>query len=676
MKKITVLAVAFLAAYGLPGHEALYHLDPFEVSGRSDPLIGQTTSASQGSIHRVDLAVRPLLRTGEILETIPGFIATQHSGTGKGNQFFLRGFNLDHGTDFATFVDGMPVNLPTHGHGQGYTDINFLIPELVDEIEYRKGPYYAMTGDFASAGASYISTVDDLERGLAVVNVGEDSFLRGVVADAFKAGEGRFLAALESQYYDGPWEIGENLNKFNTLLKYNRQSENSRFGVTFMGYDSKWDAADQIPLRAVRAGLVSRLGSLDKDLGGESSRFSLSGDYLRTHDNALTQLTAYAIRYDLSLWSNFTYLLEDPADGDEFEQVDERMIYGATLVHSVYGDQTRHTFGVQIRYDDIDEVGLYRTSGRQRLRTIREDRVGELAAGIFYENQTDLTPNLKAILGVRADYYDFDVESNLPANSGSEEASLLSPKASLVYSVNRDVELFLSGGFGFHSNDARGTTISVDPTDGLTPLETVDPLVESFGAEIGSRITWNGQLNTSVSLWYLELDSELLFVGDAGITEASRPSQRQGLEIANYYTPVKGLTFELDAAFTEAQFDDGDPADEIPGAIDTAVSAAVTAQSANGWVGSLRLRYFGPRTLVEDGSVESDGSTVLNLRAGYQADNWALFLDVLNLLDSDDDDITYWYASRLPGEPAEGVEDFHFHPLEPRTLRLYFRYRY
>ncbi|NDV62861.1 TonB-dependent receptor [Puniceicoccales bacterium CK1056] len=676
MKLLLPILSLLVLHCSLSGHEDIFHLDPYEVSGRSNPLIGETSSSSEGIIHQVDLEYRPLLRTGEILETIPGFIATQHSGTGKGNQFFLRGFNLDHGTDFATFVDGMPVNLPTHGHGQGYTDINFVIPELVDSIEYSKGPYYAEIGDFASAGAGRISTVDSLERGMAVINVGEDNYLRGVFADSFKVGNGTLIAAVESQYYDGPWDAEENLNKFNTLVKFTVGEKDSRFRVKLMGYSASWDSADQIPLRSVQSGQIGRFGSLDDDLGGESARISLSTDYIRIREDSTTRASLYAIYYDLSLWSNFTYFLEDPVNGDEFEQVDERMIYGGSIVHSIHRGEALHTIGFQTRYDDIQKVGLFQTSARQRLATIREDAVGELSMGVFYENEIDWTPRLKSIIGIRADYFDFDVDSNLSENSGTEDASKVSPKASLVYSLNDETEFFLSGGYGFHSNDARGTTISVDPTDGVTPAEKVDALVKSFGAEVGARITWNEMLNTSLSVWHLELDSELLFVGDAGITEPSRPSKRYGLEIANYLTPVKGLTFDVDAAFSEAKFDDNDPSgDEIPGAIDVVVSTGVTAQSENGWIGSLRLRYFGERALVEDGSVKSDPSTVLNLRAGYKADDWSIFLDVLNLLDSTDDDITYFYESRLPGEAA-GVEGLHFHPLEPRTLRVYFSRRF
>lgn len=659
-----------------------FELEPFVVTGRSETLIGETISASQGIIGQADLQYRPILRTGEILETIPGFIATQHSGSGKGNQYFLRGFNLDHGTDFATFVDGMPVNLPTHGHGQGYSDINFIIPELIKDIEYMKGPYYASVGDFSSAGASHISTVSSLDKGLAVLNVGENSFFRGLIADSHKVGAGNLLAGFEAQYYDGPWDIGENLNKYNALVKYSQQLDRHSYSVTFMGYDAEWDSADQIPLRSVEAGVISDLGSLDDDLGGETSRYSLSANYTHSNEDSLTQASVYGIYYDLNLWSNFTYFLDDPINGDEFEQVDDRFVYGGSLAHTLFDQEllhkpTRHTLGLQIRVDDINDVALYNTVSRRRIDVVRQDDVLQTAMGIFYENETDWTDHFKSIFGVRADYYYFDVDSNLSINSGHEDDFLVSPKLSFVYKPTLDLEFFVSAGLGFHSNDARGTTISVDPTDGVTPAPKVDPLVQSIGTEVGSRFTWSEKLNTSIALWYLELDSELLFVGDAGTTEASRPSQRYGLEIANYYTPVKGLSFELDAAFTEAEFDDNDPAGEdIPGALNTVVSAAVTGQLESGWLASMRLRHFGPRPLIEDGSVESDSTTTANLRAGYQRENWSIFVDVLNVFDSDDDDITYFYTSRLSGEAAQGVDDIHYHVLEPRTVRAYLSYRF
>ncbi len=660
----------------------VYDLDAFKVEGRGTPLIGEAVSASQGYVGQIDLEARPMLRSGEILETIPGLIVTQHSGTGKANQYFLRGFNLDHGTDFLTTVDGMPVNMVTHGHGQGYSDINFVIPELVDLIGYFKGSYYAAVGDFASAGSASITTVDTLDSGLAKLSLGEDQYFRALVADSQGFGQGNLLAALERQTNDGPWDLDEDLDKTNGVLKFSRQSGDDSFAVTLMGYDASWNSADQIPERAVEQGLISPFGSLDQSVGGKSSRYSISTDWSQSSGDVTTKANAYAIAYDMNLWSNFTYFLDDPVNGDQFEQADRRMIYGLSASRSYYrqsffGRDARHTFGAQLRFDDIEEVGLYKTVDRRRISTVREDAIDELAASVFYETLVSWSGNLKTTLGLRADYYDFDVSSGLTANSGAVDDTIISPKFNAIYTTDNDVEYYFSAGYGFHSNDARGTTIRVDPNDGTTPVSPVDPLVRSQGAETGVRVSWRDNLNTSIAIWGLRLDSELLYVGDAGNTEASRPSERSGIEIANHFAPNDWLSFDLDLALTDASFRDEDPSGrEIPGAIDKVASAGVSINPSNGWFGALRWRYFGGRPLIEDGSVESNSFSAFNGRIGYKQERWMVSLDLLNALDSRDHDITYFYASRLPGESGEGVEDRHFHVIEPRSLRLNLSWRF
>jgi hypothetical protein len=661
--------------------EPIDQLDEFVVEGRSQSLIGETVSASQGSIGQVDLELRPLQRTGDVLESIPGLIVTQHSGSGKSNQYFLRGFNLDHGTDFATFVDGMPVNMPTHGHGQGYTDINFIIPELIDEIHYKKGPYYAEVGDFSSAGSTHLRTVRSLDQGIASIGLGQDNFVRTLLADSTEVKGGSFSTALETQFYDGPWTNSENLEKYNGLIKYsNLTSDNARYQITFMGYDSSWDSADQIPLRAVQSGLISRLDSLDDRVGGESSRYSLSGTYDIDHGDSATKANVYGIYYDLNLWSNFTYFLDDPINGDQFEQVDKRMIYGGNIAHTLFdrdfmGSETDHTIAAQIRLDDISDVGLHKTQNRTRISTIREDDVLELSLAAYYQNEIRWTDQFRTVFGMRGDYFSFDVDSDNSANSGKENDFLLSPKLNLIYTATESLELYASAGLGFHSNDARGTTITVDPSSGASVTQ-VDPLVQSQAVEAGARFTWSDKLNSSVSIWSLDLDSELLFVGDAGTTEATTASRRYGIEFANFYRPTDWITFDLDLAFTEAEFDNNPAGSEIPGALDTVLSTGVTLASEVGMFGTVRLRYFGPRQLVEDGSVESASSTVVNLKTGYRSEHeWDFHLDVLNLFDSGDDDITYYYESQLAGEPG-GVEDIHSKIMEPRTFRAYLTYHF
>jgi len=662
-------------------------IETVEVEGRRINLVGEAVSASEGIVGQQEISLRPLLRTGEVLELVPGMVVTQHSGTGKANQYFLRGFNLDHGTDFATSVDGMPVNMRTHGHGQGYSDLNFLIPEVVSQLAYKKGAYYADVGDFSGAGGAQISTTSSLEQGLLELTLGEDNFYRVLAMNSLQIAGGTTTVAVEGNRYDGPWsDIEEDLDKINVFLKHAIPLEDGRLSFTMMAYDNSWNSADQIPSRAVDQGIIDELGSIDKTVGGESSRYSL---------NANLELgnwigSAYVIDYDLNLWSNFTYFLDDQTNGDQFEQVDNRTIYGGQLAYLLEGALAGRTmsnkFGGDLRVDDINEVGLYRSQARQRLGAIRSDQVTESSIGLYWENRITWTDSLRSVLGARYDYYDFDVDDktgininsiDLSDNGGTSDDSISSVKASLIYTFNDEWEGYISAGQGFHSNDARGTTIRLDPTDGSV-IDSVDPLVRSLGYEVGARGFISDRINTSISLWTLELDSELLFVGDAGNTEPSRASERNGIEITGYYHFTDQISLDIEYAYTNSKFTESAPeGNKIPGAIKNVFQAGLNADFSSGWFGSLRVRHFGERPLVEDGSVKSDGSTIWNLRAGYRMTNWVFKADVLNLGDSDDHDIDYFYASRLASEPAGvATDDIHYHVIEPRTVRFSMGYKF
>lgn len=639
-------------------------------AGRWQNPTGALTSASEGIVGQAEIDARPRLRTGEILEVVPGLVVTQHSGTGKSNQLFLRGFNLDHGTDFATWVDGMPVNNPSHGHGQGYTDLNFIMPELINTVEFRKGPYYAEVSDFSSAGAAYLSTVNKLEQGMVKVGLGENGFAKVFAADSFELAEGDFLFGVQTHVYDGAWVgVEENLRRYNALARYSRSNEQREWNITVMGYDATWDAADQVPLRAVESGLVDAFGTIDDTVGGSSSRFSLSGSWHEDRENGQLRARGYLVSYELDLFSNFTYFLDDPVNGDQFEQVDDRTILGGDVTFS-FSPVGRHrqNVGLMLRHDDIGDVGLFRTAQRQRLSTVRQDEVNQTSVGLYYDVDTEWNSRWRTSFGLRADYYHFDVaRSTLAENTGTDNDFLVTPKVNVIYSASDDLELFFSAGRGFHSNDARGVTIQTDPVSG-EPTDGVDPLVTSDGAEIGFRWFREQRLNVSASLWWLELESELLFVGDAGNTEPSPPSRRYGLEIPLYYRLNDMWTADLEMSFSRGRFQNGD---QIPGTLDRVISAGLSAETPGGWYGSARLRHFGERPLVEDDSVRSDPSTVINLSVGYRRENLDLRLDALNVFNEADDDITYFYESRLRGEPAEGFADTHFHPMEPRMVRAY-----
>ena len=649
------------------------NLDTLRVSGRSDDLIGMARTASEGFVGAIDLLSRPITREGELLETVPGVIVTQHSGEGKANQYFVRGFNLDHGTDFSTRIEGMPLNMPTHGHGQGYTDLSPLIPEFVEYLNYRLGVYHAELGDFGSAGGAEFQLVRSLDRPFVTMGIGENGLARLVMGGSTTIGAGDLLAGGEAKAYDGPWEQAQRIRKLSGLARYTVERGASRFSLLGLAYQNRWNATDQIPLRAVSSGLIDRFGQLDPDDGGDSERYSLSGSWRRIGARSVQQVQLYAIRSELDLYSNFTYFLDDPDHGDEFNQVDRRTVLGAEARHtaSVRALGAGHllTAGVQTRADLIGGLGLYRTRARVRQATVREDRVRQMGSGLFVEAASQWRPWLRTVLGARGDGYSFDVRSDRAENSGSRYASILSPKGSLVLTPVRELELYLSGGYGFHSNDARGTTIRIDPVTGEA-AERVDPLVRSRGAEVGLRAAPIAGLRSTLTAWTLDLDSELLFVGDAGATEPSARSRRSGITWANFYRPIPQLSLDADLSVAHARLLGVSPEeDHIPGALERVFAGGIAWSPERGAFAALRSRHFGTYPLIEDNSVRADPATLFNAEVGYRfASGLRAELAILNLLDADAADIQYYYASRLEREPA-AVEDIHFHPVEPRQLR-------
>jgi hypothetical protein len=648
----------------------------------SQGLVGVAESASEGTVTQKQIATRPWLRPGEVLEIVPGLIVTQHSGDGKANQFFLRGFNLDHGTDFATYVLGVPVNLPTHAHGQGYTDVNFVIPELVATVRYRKGPTSVQQGDFGAAGSVAVDYVRSFERPFAEAGLGENGFRRLVAGISPRLGDGTLLLAGEGYRNDGPWDVPQRYRKGNGVLRWSQGSEGDGFDVALLAYDARWTATDQVASRAVGQGLIGRFGSLDPTSGGETSRTSLSAQWGTRGADTATRANAYLADYRLNLFSNFTYFASDPLDGDQFEQEDRRRYFGGavsrTWFTSLAGRGAEMTLGVRARQDSIEAVGLHLTRARQRLATIRSDDVTQRSLAVYGEAGVAWTPWLRTVAGLRADAYEFDVASDTPANSGSLRDSIVTPKFTAIVGPFAQTEFYASLGHGFHSNDARGTTIRVNP-DPRDPgfgsaVDPVKPLVRARGSELGVRTGIVPRLQTALALWQLDLASELLFVGDAGTTEANRPSRRRGVELANYWTPLPGLTLDVDLAWSRARFRDPDPAgDRIPGAIERTASLGVAYDNGGAWFGGARLRHFGPRPLIEDDSARSSSSTLVNARLGYRFGKRAeLVFDALNLLDRQVNDIEYLYESQLAGEAAP-VADRHFHPAEPRTLRVSLR---
>lgn len=657
-------------ASGIPATQ----LEEVVVTARRLNTFSPALSASAGTVFARQIEHRPILRTAELLEVIPGLIVTQHSGDGKANQYFLRGFNLDHGTDFATYVDGMPVNMPTHGHGQGYSDLNFFIPELVDRLDYRKGTYFADQGNFSAAGAVAIRYKRRVDAPFLTLTAGEDSFSRAVAGMSPEIAEGDLLVAADHQRTNGPWRLDENLRKTNVLTKFSRGTPEQGWDASFMAYDGRWRSTDQIPLRAVESGAIDRFGVIDPGDGGKSHRYSLSAHAWGALGSGAWRALAYGIDYDLALYSNFTYFT-DPVNGDQFEQVDDRRVFGGEWRYEqsfeFQGRAMRFESGLQVRRDDIGKVGLYKTIARRRVDTVREDAVVQESYAAFTDFDVQWTPWLKTQIGARADFYDFDVRSSLPINSGKDSDSIVSPKFTAVLGPWNQTEFFVNIGRGFHSNDARGTTMRVDPNDGTTPAERVDPLVRAKGSEIGIATRLIPKLHLAASLWQLNLDSELLFVGDGGTTEASRPTKRRGVELGLYYASADWVIIDTDLAWSRPRFDDDDPAgSRIPGAIERVASLGIVLEHPSRWFGGARVRHLGSAALIEDGSARSKPTTLVNLETGYRfSEQLSVQLSILNLFDEEANDITYLYESQLTGETAP-VTDIHFYPVEPRTVRV------
>jgi len=631
-------------------------------------------SATEGTVNAKQIANRLLLRPAEVLETVPGLIVTQHSGDGKANQYFLRGFSLDHGTDFYTTLEDMPINLPTHAHGQGYSDLNFLIPELISDIKYKKGPYYASEGDFASTGSASIGYVDSLPYGISSVTVGSFGDRRVLNADSYDVAGGKLLYALEYFHNDGPWTHPERYERFNGVVSYAKNDGHNSYKISAMAYKGDWDATNQVPLRAINDGTIDRYGSLDPSDGGNTHRYSLSAKLTHYGDDATTTASAYIIDYGLDLFSNFTYYMNNPTQGDQFEQKDSRTISGANIaqvrIKKIFDMDSIESYGLAVRNDFINGVGLYNTQNRNALSTVSYNKVNETSVGLYYQNELTLADKVRVIGGIREDLYRFDVTNYTnPTSSGVKTAAITSPKLNFIFGPWEKTELFINSGYGFHSNDARGVMAS---------STAATPLVKTIGAEVGVQTRAIQGLQSSLTLWMMDSDSELVFAGDSGTTEATGPSRRIGVEWANYWTPFPWCI--IDADFTLSQAHYRNPAQEggayVPEAMEKTVSIGAEITDYKNYFGGARLRYFGSRALIEDNSIRSEPSTLVNLKVGrHLGKNFDLSLDVLNLFNVQSYDIEYYYASQLKNESAS-VNDYMVHPGEPRSVRFTLTYKY
>jgi outer membrane receptor protein involved in Fe transport len=679
VKKNHVFILLLLVAHTPLRSEEASSLEELIVTGKAENLLSQAATASEGQADFKELAERPFVRRSEILEVVPGLVTTQHAGGGKATQYFLRGFNLDHGTDFAVSVDRMPINMRSHAHGQGYADLNGLLPELVKSVDYTKGTYTARNGDLSTAGSADFVLWDSLPSGVASVEFGEYNYYRGLIADTFDLGSGKLTLGGEWSTYDGPWDREENFERWNAFARYFQGDEENHFSLTGMGYSGTWDSSDQIPQRAVDGGLIGQYGNLDDTNGGDSHRYSLQFDMKTTAGTEVTRYSAYGIYYDLDLFSNFTYFLDDPMRGDQFEQQENRYIFGGEIVREwqdrqFLNHEAEFALGFQTRHDMIDDIGLYKTQRRVRHDTVRVDDIYEASYGVFGESTVKWTPWFRTVAGVRADAFYFDVTSDNSLNSGNDWDGIVSPKFSAIFGPWKETEFYLNLGTGFHSNDARGVNNTVDPSTG-DPLDAVDPLVRQIGGEIGVRSQIVPNLTSTLSLWWLDSDSELVYVGDAGLNEAGPASRRFGIEWTNYWRPNDWVSVDAEIAITHARFRNEGAADHIPNSIPLMFSGGIALGREEGYFASLRARAFVSRPLEETGEIEGKDTLTVNAQVGYRTKDWEFALECLNLLDRNDNDIEYYYTSQLSSE-VSSVDDRHFHPAEPRMVRAKLTYHF
>ncbi len=670
-----------------------------DVQGRANDLIGIADSGTQGTVGATEIQARPILRSGEVLETVPGVIITQHAGGGKANQYFLRGFNLDHGTDFAIFIDDMPLNLPSHAHGEGYSDMNTVIPEFVMRVNYEKGPYYANVGNYGSAGSAHLEFFKTLPQNFYDVEGGVYGYERAVWGTSHELGAGNLLFGGEVYHDDGPWTHPDDYYKYNVLLTYSQGGDAHGFSVTARGYHGKWNSSDQIAENAVL--LVGFFGTEDPTDGGRSERYSLQGEWHRQGTSSLTKIATYLFYYDLNLFSNFTYYLTDPDLGDQFNQNDRRWVAGVDARHSIFsewaGRRVENTFGVQLRNDWIGN-GLYQSSRRVRVNKTdygtgntlpaiaQRDNFTDMLVGIYGENRIQWASKFRSVAALRGDIERFNVTSLITSNnSGTALKAIPSPKITLILGPWSQTEFYLQGGSSYHSNDGRGTTLTIEPISGDNPYpnvhgDKISPLIPTKGSEVGVRTTAISHLNSTLSFWYLHSASELQQSGDTGSTTASRqPSDRYGFECANYYTPAKNLAIDFDLTDSKALFTRIDPDDaapdsaggrRVPEAVGLVIASGVTVPSFKGFLASLRLRYFGPRDLTSDGIYRSNATALLNGEIGYRiSDTWRFSAELLNLLNRRDHDIDYAYKSRVTPAAPTAFTDI-FHPVEPIQVRF------
>jgi len=676
-----ILCMVALNATAYPAGDASSsnELQPITVTAERLRLIGHTTTASEGVVVNDELALAPAYRPGQLLETVPGLVVTVHSGEGKANQYLLRGYNLDHGTDLATFIDEIPVNEPTHAHGQGYTDLNFLIPELATNIHYTKGTYYASEGDFSSVGAIHIGYLDTIEDQISLTG-GMWGFERLFTAGSIPLHDGNLLGALELQHYDGPWTTPGDQRKINAVLRYSDGDTHDGYSLTGSFYHGLWNNQTDQPQRAITEGLISRFGELDPTDQGAAQRGNVSGEYFSTLGDGQLAASAYAFSNQLSLFNDFTHFLIDPVNGDQEDQHENRATVGGAVGYTqpapLFGIDNELLYGFQTRYDFVT---VSRTPSKDAapipaaddpLGYSERDRVRLGSNALYVQSTTHWSDWFRTVLGLRDDY---QYGSDVGTNPGTASRNILEPKGSLIFKPLDTTEFYVSAGRGFHSDDLRGVNQAR-----ISGVEGAPLIATQMGEEIGLRQElFDRKIAMTLALFNLDAQSETEYDPDVGQDTAGPASRRYGYELNMTYQALRWLelygTFSQDHSRFKTPFDDGTGHVGIYMPNDPLATGSLAAyvKNAGPWSGSLALRYLGAYPLSSDNAVKGSGYHEWNSDVRYAfSGGWSAAVGIYNILNTRANAMEYWYVDRLPGEPAGGVADVHVHPLEPISFRV------
>lgn len=638
-------------------------------SFKLDEIIIPSRINAMNLISKIDLETSPVKSSQEVLRKVPGLFIGQHAGGGKAEQIFLRGFDIDHGTDIAISVDGMPVNMVSHAHGQGYADLHFVIPETVDKIDFGKGTYYANKGDFATAGYVSFQTKEKLDQSIVSVEAGQFNTLRTIGMLNLLDNKSKSNAYIATEYVitDGPFQSPQNFNRLNFFGKYTGiLANNSKISFIASRFSSKWDASGQIPQRLVDAGIISRFGAVDNTEGGTTSRTNFNFSIVKPiSENLVLKANTFYSNYQFELFSNFTFFLDNPINGDQIKQKENRNIYGLNVEFnkkaSFKNTNALFQFGFGFRADETFDTELSKTLNRKS--TLQNVQLGDIdQTNMFsYLNTEFEFGKLKINPAVRVDYFKFNYQDKLAINfsTQSENKVKISPKLNFIYSQNNNLQFFLKSGLGFHSNDTR--VVVAQTGEKILPT--------AFGTDLGTIFKPFSKLIVNSALWYLDLQQEFVYVGDAGIVEPSGRSRRMGIDFGLRYQLNNYLFLDSDANYTYARsIDEPKEQDYIPLAPDFTATGGLSFNKYKGFSGGIQYRFLKNRPANEDNSLVAKGYTIVDMNLNYQWEKINFGIIVENIFNSKWKETQFATESQLKNETSS-VEEIHFTPGSPFFLK-------